>query len=99
MHGRMGGLEWGCLADRWKRPYANGPPFAPSRFAVHCGTAGHPTPHGPPHHRIEESTRKRLARSETLLRRSLLRPPRAVHDQWLAQHALDLTGSRHPTGP
>ncbi|WP_237520379.1 MULTISPECIES: helix-turn-helix domain-containing protein [unclassified Streptomyces] len=45
------------------------------------------------------AVRKRLARSETLLRRSLLRPPRAVHDQWLAQRALDLTGSRHPTGP
>ncbi|MFI2207262.1 helix-turn-helix domain-containing protein [Streptomyces sp. NPDC020192] len=36
------------------------------------------------------AVRKRLARSEALLQRSLLRSPSAVHDQWLAQQALDL---------
>jgi hypothetical protein len=36
------------------------------------------------------AVRKRLARSEQLLQRSLLRPPGAVHDQWLALRALDL---------
>ncbi|MEU8972041.1 helix-turn-helix domain-containing protein [Streptomyces monashensis] len=36
------------------------------------------------------AVRKRLARSEALLRRSLLRPPSAVHDLWLAQRALAL---------
>ncbi|MEU6770599.1 helix-turn-helix domain-containing protein [Streptomyces sp. NPDC046759] len=36
------------------------------------------------------AVRKRLARSEALLQRSLLRSPSAVHDQWLAQRALDL---------
>jgi sugar diacid utilization regulator len=34
--------------------------------------------------------RKRLTRSEALLKRSLLRSPSAVHDQWLALRALDL---------
>lgn len=37
------------------------------------------------------AVRKRLARCESLLQRSLLRSPSAVHDQWLAQRALDLT--------
>ncbi|MGW7002614.1 helix-turn-helix domain-containing protein [Streptomyces sp. NPDC054933] len=36
------------------------------------------------------AVRKRLTRSEALLQRSLLRPPSAVHDQWLAQRALEL---------
>jgi sugar diacid utilization regulator len=36
------------------------------------------------------AVRKRLARSEALLQRSLLRSPSAVHDQWLAQRAFDL---------
>jgi hypothetical protein len=36
------------------------------------------------------AVRKRLARSEALLERSLLRSPSAVHDQWLALRALDL---------
>ncbi|WP_225848610.1 helix-turn-helix domain-containing protein [Streptomyces sp. HPF1205] len=38
------------------------------------------------------AVRKRLARSEVLLQRSFLRSPSAVHDQWLAQRALDLAG-------
>lgn len=41
------------------------------------------------------AVRKRLTRSESLLQRSLLRPPSAVHDLWLAQRALDL-GAREP---
>jgi len=36
------------------------------------------------------AVRKRLTRSEALLQRSLLRPPSAVHDQWLALRTLDL---------
>lgn len=36
------------------------------------------------------AVRKRLTRSESLLQRSLLRPPSAVHDLWIAQRALDL---------
>jgi len=36
------------------------------------------------------TVRKRLTRCEALLQRSLLRPPSAVHDQWLALQALDL---------
>ncbi|OIK03681.1 helix-turn-helix domain-containing protein [Streptomyces monashensis] len=40
------------------------------------------------------AVRKRLARSEALLQRSLLRPPSAVHDLWLAQRALDLAERR-----
>jgi hypothetical protein len=40
---------------------------------------------------ISASTvRKRLARSEALLQRSLLRPPGAVHDLWFALRALNL---------
>ncbi|MGW7824824.1 helix-turn-helix domain-containing protein [Streptomyces puniciscabiei] len=35
------------------------------------------------------AVRKRLSRGESLLQRSLLRPPSAVHDLWLAQRALD----------
>ncbi|WP_240509985.1 helix-turn-helix domain-containing protein [Streptomyces malaysiense] len=43
------------------------------------------------------AVRKRLERSEALLQRSLLRSPSAVHDQWLAQRALDLAeGSAAP---
>lgn len=38
------------------------------------------------------AVRKRLARSEALLQRSLLRSPSAVHDYWLALRALDLAG-------
>nr|WP_109280278.1 helix-turn-helix domain-containing protein [Streptomyces orinoci] len=38
------------------------------------------------------AVRKRLTRAEALLERSLLRPPSAVHDQWLAQRALELSG-------
>lgn len=37
------------------------------------------------------AVRKRLARAETLLQRSLLRSPTARHDLWLAHHALSLT--------
>ena len=37
------------------------------------------------------AVRKRLIRGETLLERSLLRPPSAVHDLWLAQRSLELT--------
>ncbi|MFJ5030249.1 helix-turn-helix domain-containing protein [Streptomyces sp. NPDC088560] len=40
------------------------------------------------------AVRKRLARSEALLQRSLLRSPSAVHDLWLAQRALDLAERR-----
>ena len=40
------------------------------------------------------AVRKRLARSEVLLQRSLLRSPSAVHDQWLALRALDLAEHR-----
>ncbi|GHE14993.1 helix-turn-helix domain-containing protein [Streptomyces alanosinicus] len=40
------------------------------------------------------AVRKRLARSESLLQRSLLRPPSAVHDLWLAQRSLDLTARK-----
>jgi hypothetical protein len=36
------------------------------------------------------AVRKRLTRSEALLECSLLRSPSAVHDQWLAQRALEL---------
>ena len=36
------------------------------------------------------AVRKRLARSEALLQRSLLRHPSVVHDQWLALRTLDL---------
>ncbi len=36
------------------------------------------------------ATRKRLTRSEALLKRSLLRSPSAVHDQGLALRALEL---------
>ncbi|MFE3762887.1 helix-turn-helix domain-containing protein [Streptomyces sp. NPDC059104] len=36
------------------------------------------------------AVRKRLARVEALLERSLLRPPSAVHDLWLAQRVLGL---------
>ncbi|WEO93293.1 helix-turn-helix domain-containing protein [Streptomyces sp. FXJ1.172] len=36
------------------------------------------------------AVRKRLTRSEALLKRSLLRSPSAIHDQWLALRALDL---------
>lgn len=36
------------------------------------------------------AVRKRLARGEALLQRSLLRPPSAVHELWLAHQALDL---------
>ncbi|MFJ9646491.1 helix-turn-helix domain-containing protein [Streptomyces sp. NPDC101206] len=36
------------------------------------------------------AVRKRLTRIEALLERSLLRPPSAVHDLWLAQRALGL---------
>ncbi|UJA07081.1 helix-turn-helix domain-containing protein [Streptomyces collinus] len=45
------------------------------------------------------AVRKRLARVEALLQRSLLRPPTARHDLWLAQRALGLTtpaACRHP---
>ncbi len=38
------------------------------------------------------AVRKRLARSEALLQRSLLRSPSAAHDQWLALRTLDLAG-------
>lgn len=41
------------------------------------------------------AVRKRLARSEALLERSLLRSPSAIHDQWLALRALELA---EPTG-
>ncbi|WP_331765023.1 helix-turn-helix domain-containing protein (plasmid) [Streptomyces sp. NBC_01384] len=34
------------------------------------------------------AVRKRLTHGEALLKRSLLRPPSAVHDLWLARHAL-----------
>ncbi|WP_162002395.1 helix-turn-helix domain-containing protein [Streptomyces sp. CB01881] len=40
----------------------------------------------------ESAVRKRLARAEVLLQRSLTRPPTVVHDLWLAQRALELTG-------
>ncbi|WP_369386640.1 helix-turn-helix domain-containing protein [Streptomyces sp. CG1] len=40
------------------------------------------------------AVRKRLTRSESLLQRSLLRPPSAVHDLWLAQRSLDLTARK-----
>ncbi|MGW2888202.1 helix-turn-helix domain-containing protein [Streptomyces griseoruber] len=43
------------------------------------------------------AVRKRLARSEALLQRSLLRAPSAVHDLWLAQRTLDL--ARPSTAP
>lgn len=36
------------------------------------------------------AVRKRLTRCEAVLQRSLLRSPKAVHDLWLAQRALDL---------
>nr|WP_134005292.1 helix-turn-helix domain-containing protein [Streptomyces sp. 846.5] len=39
------------------------------------------------------AVRKRLTRSEALLERSLLRSPSAVHDQWLAQRAIELAGA------
>ncbi len=42
--------------------------------------------------------RKRLTRSETLIQRSLLRSPSAVHDRWLALRALDLA-DRRPDAP
>ncbi|MGJ5748751.1 helix-turn-helix domain-containing protein [Streptomyces puniciscabiei] len=41
------------------------------------------------------AVRKRLSRAESLLQRSLLRPPSAVHDLWLAQRALDFV-ARNP---
>ncbi|MGW1052702.1 helix-turn-helix domain-containing protein [Streptomyces sp. NPDC002521] len=40
------------------------------------------------------AVRKRLARSESLLQRSLLRSPSAAHDLWLAQRSLDLTARK-----
>lgn len=36
------------------------------------------------------AVRKRLARAETLLQRSLVRSPASVHDLWLAERALEL---------
>ncbi|MEV6839042.1 helix-turn-helix domain-containing protein [Streptomyces sp. NPDC051133] len=39
------------------------------------------------------AVRKRLARAEALLQRSLLRPPTARHDLWLAQHALSVSAA------
>ncbi|MBS2962392.1 helix-turn-helix domain-containing protein [Actinocrinis puniceicyclus] len=44
------------------------------------------------------AVRKRLARSEALLQRSLLRSPSAVHDQWLALRVLDLA-EQSPEAP
>ncbi|MFJ9790071.1 helix-turn-helix domain-containing protein [Streptomyces globosus] len=41
-------------------------------------------------------TRKRLARTETVLQRSLLRSPSARHDLWLAHHAAELDGAAPP---
>lgn len=45
------------------------------------------------------AVRKRLARCETVLQRSLLRSPSAIHDQWLAQRALDLAAAAASTAP
>ncbi|MFB6578806.1 helix-turn-helix domain-containing protein [Streptomyces sp. NPDC056402] len=41
------------------------------------------------------AVRKRLARTEAILQRSLLRPPTARHELWLAQRALSLTSPTH----
>ncbi|MEU6238292.1 helix-turn-helix domain-containing protein [Kitasatospora sp. NPDC047058] len=40
------------------------------------------------------AVRKRLARAEELLQRSLTRPPTVVHDLWLARRALELAERR-----
>jgi hypothetical protein len=56
--------------------------LAPTATALSLSTAG---------------TRKRLARIETLLERSLLRSPSARHDLWLAQRALTLADHRRAT--